>query len=109
MHLLNQLPLPAGRCVLDCCQKLVSFSRDGSLVAVGISNNQVRPAPALPPRARARLTLTSRLPTRQVSIHSYPSLEPAFNMVHFPGFAAGDVYDVDFDESGKFVRAFLVP
>lgn len=65
-------------------QKLVAFSRDHSLVAVGISNNQV-------------------------SVRRYPSLQPAFNAIHLPGLGSGDLYDIDFDESGKFVRPRLSP
>lgn len=38
-----------------------------------------------------------------MAVLSYPSLEPAFSNIIFDGLRSESVYDVDFDDSGKFV------
>ncbi|CED85158.1 Prolactin regulatory element-binding protein/Protein transport protein SEC12p [Phaffia rhodozyma] len=57
-------------------QKLTAFSRNGSLLAVGTSHNQV-------------------------SILSFPSLEPAYERLSFDRVGFGDVYDLDFSDDGS--------
>lgn len=82
-------------------QKAVAISRDGTLVAVGSTNNQVLIVPVLSQHTSSRTDPRAARP--QVAVLSYPSLEPAFSNIIFDGLRSESVYDVDFDDSGKFV------